>query len=91
MTDLTGATNQKIFNMDLSVETISAYLLCSGLAEAGTAVSVKNLLEIWNGSPDQLQASLDILEERKVLGKIISDREDHVVYRIEAPDRWHCH
>ena len=91
MTDSPGGTNQKIFNMDLSVETISTYLLCSGLTDSGASVSVKNLMEIWNGSPSQLHDSLKILEERNVLCKIISDQGDHAVYRIEDPEKWKCH
>jgi len=40
------AMSQKIFNIGLSVETVSVYLLCCSLADADTVISTKSLLEI---------------------------------------------
>ena len=93
MNDQTSAqaVSQKIFQMGLSVETVSVYLLCCGLAESGTPLSLKNLSNIWNGTPGQLQDGLKNLENRKVLRKIIAGSDDNAVYQIQDPDRWQCH
>ncbi len=83
--------NQKIFQMGLSVETVSVYLLCCGLAEAGSNVSPKTLTDIWNGTPAQLSDGLNILEKRGILDKIISGSDNNVIYRLSDPKKWKCH
>ena len=80
--------NQKIFKMNLSVETISVYLLCCSLVDSGSAVSTKNLLGVWNSTEAALRESLEILEQHKILIRIISDRADASVYRLAPPDQW---
>jgi len=83
--------SQKIFQMGLSVETVSVYLLCCGLVEAGAALSVNNLKDKWNGTPQQLQEGLDALEKRNILFRIIADSNDRAVYRILDAGKWKCH
>jgi len=80
--------NQEIFKSSLSKETISAYLLCCALTDEGHAVTTGSLLEVWNGSPDQLQQSLAELEESHVLKKIVSDGENQAGYQLIDPHRW---
>jgi hypothetical protein len=80
--------DQAIFNFGFSVETISVYLLCCGLEDAGKPITTKNLGEIWNGTEDELQKGLDTLEEKNILSKIISDQEDHSVYQLKDVRRW---
>ena len=82
------AINQEIFQMGLSVETVSVYLLCCGLAEAGSAISRKTLTGIWNGTPLQLSDGLKILEERGILDRMISGSGDNAVYRLSDPKNW---
>jgi hypothetical protein len=41
---------QKIFNLGLPTETISLYLLCCGIKDAGMTLTTRNILERWNGS-----------------------------------------
>ena len=86
-----GAVSQKIFQMGLSVETVSVYLLCTGLVEAGTTLSLKNLMNIWNGTPSQLRDGLKHLEAKNVLHRIISDQADNAIYKISNPEKWQCH
>jgi hypothetical protein len=86
-----NAISQKIFQMGLSVETVSVYLLCCGLAEAGTLISHATLKEIWNGTPEQLTQALNRLEDRDVLVKLLSESEENAVYRLKDPDNWKCH
>jgi hypothetical protein len=80
--------DQSIFNIGLSVETISVYLLCCGLEDAGKPITSKNLAEIWNGTEDDLLQGLDILEDKNIISKIISDQEDHSVYQLKEVRRW---
>lgn len=80
--------NQDIFKLGLSVETISVYLLCCGLTDQGAVISTKNLLGVWNGSPEALYEGIKILEERNILLKIISDREDKNVYKLTDIKSW---
>lgn len=75
--------NQMIFDLDLPVETISAYLLCCSLADSEQAITTKNIQKIWNGSVDALTAGIDDLEKINILVKIISDRKDNNVYQLE--------
>lgn len=80
--------DQKIFQVDLSTEAVSAYLLCCGLADEGNAVSVKNLLSIWNSSKSALLSSLDALEGKRILQKKITDREENTVYELTDVHQW---
>jgi hypothetical protein len=80
--------NQKIFQMGLSTETVSLYLLCSGLADAGATLSEKNLLEIWNASPEAMHASFLELEDHGIVVKIISDGKANHIYKLTDGHDW---
>jgi hypothetical protein len=80
--------NQKIFNIGLSVETLSLYLLCCGLADAGSTISKKNILEIWNSSEEELRDCLRTLEEKNILLRILSDGKKHDVYKLIDANHW---
>ncbi|MDJ0831038.1 MAG: hypothetical protein QNI92_14385 [Desulfobacterales bacterium] len=86
--DHAAAINQKIFKLGLPVEAISAYLLCCGLNDAGTSITIGTLQEVWNSTKDQLKTSVAILEERKILSKIMRDGEKSTVYRLMPVERW---
>jgi hypothetical protein len=81
---------RKIFETDLSVETISLYLLCLGLHDQGERLSKKNFLRIWNGSRDEFMESLDVLFKKNILKEILSDikDEDSAVYTLSDADQW---
>jgi hypothetical protein len=80
--------NQKIFQMGLSTETVSLYLLCCGLADSGATLSVKNLIEIWNASPEAMNESFIELEERGIVLKIISDGKANHIYKLTDVEDW---
>ena len=80
--------DQKIFNIGLSVEIVSLYLLCCGLADAGSAISKKNILEIWNSSEEELRDSLQKLEEKNILLKILSDGKENDIYKLADVKQW---
>ena len=80
--------SQKIFQLNLSIETTSIYILCCALADNQKPVSVKNIQEIWNGSHQALVTGLENLEKRNVLVKIISDRKKNAVYKLADDIKW---
>lgn len=80
--------NQKIFNLGLSVETVSVYLISCNLSDNGTAISTRNLSGMWNGTEALLFEGLKNLEERNILRRIISDRDENVVYQLSDVKNW---
>ena len=88
-TDTPGPSmNQLIFNLGLSKETISAYLLCCGLTDAGNPITVSVLSEVWNASEDQLHQSLRELAEKGIIKPTLSDGQTPLVYRLEDVKAW---
>jgi len=84
----TPAMNQEIFNLGLSVETVSVYLICCNLSDNNTVISTKNLSSMWNGTEALLIKGLEDLEERNILRKIISDREEKNIYQLSDVKDW---
>ena len=84
----TPAMNQEIFSLDLSVETVSVYLICCNLSDNKTAISTKNLSSMWNGTEALLIEGLKDLEERNILRKIISDGEEKNIYQLSNIKDW---
>jgi len=84
----TPTMNQEIFKLDLSVETVSVYLMCCSLSDNNTAISTKNLSSIWNGTEALLIEGLKELEERNILRKIISDGEEKNIYQLSDATDW---
>jgi hypothetical protein len=84
----TPAMNQKIFTLGLSVETVSVYLLCCNFRDNGATISTKNLSSMWNGEESSLFEGLKELEERNILRKIISDKEENDIYQLAHAEKW---
>ena len=84
----TPAMNQEIFNLGLSVETVSVYLICCNLSDNNTVISTKNLSSMWNGTEALLNEGLKDLEERNILRKIISDGEEKNIYQLSDVKDW---
>jgi len=84
----TPAMNQEIFSLDLSVETVSVYLICCNLSDNNTVISTKNLSSMWNGTEALLIEALKDLEERNILRKIISDGEEKNIYQLSDVKDW---
>ncbi len=82
------AMNQKIFNIGLSIEAVSAYLICCSLADSDTTISIKNLLNIWTGIKEDLIEGLKNLEKRNILLKVISDGKENNIYKLIDSDNW---
>lgn len=83
-----AAMNQQIFNLGLSVETVSLYLLCCGFYDSGTTISTKNLSEVWNSTEEALVRGIQELEKKNILREIISDQKETAVYRLIESKDW---
>lgn len=84
----TPVMNQKIFNLGLSVETVSVYLICCSLADIDTTVSTNKLSEMWNSTRASLLEGLKDLETRNILRRIISDGAGNIVYKLSDVKNW---
>jgi hypothetical protein len=84
----TSAMSQRIFKIGLPVEMVSIYLLCCGLADAGKDITTEHLFEIWNGTKDALNKGLKGLEEKNILIRIISDRQERHIYKLTPDSNW---
>ncbi len=80
--------NQKIFEIALPVESISVYLLCCSFADAGKPISTRSLLGIWNSTSDALIRSLNDLEDRGILFRVLTDQENNTVYELCDSREW---
>jgi len=79
---------QKIFDMDLPMETVSLYLLCCALADADTPISTRNLLNRWNADPDELLQGLNTLVAKNILSRRLSDQEGNDIYLVLDAEQW---
>ncbi len=87
--NLTGpAMSQKIFAMNLDVEAVSLYLLCCALADAGAPVTRETLQEKWNGSPDELEKQLALLESRSIVRREAGKEGSADLYTVMDEKRW---
>ena len=82
------AMNQKIFSMHLDVETVSLYLLCCAVADAGAPITRSTLQEKWNGSRASLERGLDGLLSRNILCRDETSDGEEVAYRVEDEKKW---
>ena len=80
--------NQEIFKLNLSTESVSAYLLCCGLEDEGKSISTKNLGEIWTSTGSSLKQSMQELLNRKILQITVSDGEENTVYQLTDVHEW---
>ncbi len=83
-----SSMHQHIFKLGLSTESVSAYLLCCGLADEGKIISLKNLMEIWTNTPSSLKQSIQDLQEKRIIRLIVTDREENAVYQLTDIHEW---
>jgi predicted transcriptional regulator len=77
---------QKIFSMDLDVETVSLYLLCCAVADTGAAITVEALAGKWNGDQIALERELRRLEQKNIICKIKGKTAPF--YQMLDEDQW---
>jgi predicted transcriptional regulator len=79
---------QKIFSMQLAVETVSLYLLCCAVADTGQPITPDALADKWNGDRASLERELIRLEERNILKRIADEGEEMQSYSIIDEKNW---
>lgn len=77
--------DQKIFEMGLSVNATSAYILLESLAEADSPVTLDRARAMWNATPEELVRAVEELAGRKVIEPPSGD--DHRIV-IHSPAKW---
>ena len=82
------AMSQKIFSMNLDVETVSLYLLCCAVADAGAPITARTLQDKWNGSPQALAKQLDLLEKKNILGRPAEKELGENIYLVMDEKKW---
>jgi hypothetical protein len=80
--------DRKIFDSNLSIEAVSAYLLCCALADTGLRISTAALLERWNSSPASLHHSLAELQQRQIIRRILSHGEGADIFAVNPAEKW---
>lgn len=83
-----SAMSQKIFSMNLGVETVSLYLLCCAVADAGAAITQTTLQEKWNGDRNALERGLGQLEDRNILSREDVETKGEPAYRVVDEKKW---
>jgi hypothetical protein len=82
------AMSQKIFSMNLDVETVSLYLLCCAVADTGAKITHATLREKWNGSRSGLESELIRLQEKNILRRDDAETEGGPVYLMVDEKKW---
>jgi hypothetical protein len=79
---------QRIFNLGLGVETISLYLLCCGLADAGQPLSLATITPAWNLDRSALITNLDVLIRHGILAADGVPDDAATLFRLRPANRW---
>ena len=82
------AMSQKIFAMNLDVETVSLYLLCCAVADAGAPITDRTLQEKWNDSPEALEKHRGLLEKKNIIGRQADKEMGENVYLVMDEKKW---
>ena len=82
------AMSQKIFSLNLNVETVSLYLLCCAIADAGAPITVDSLMDKWNGDQDSLERELSVLEQKNIIRNTQAAVENAPIYQMLDEDQW---
>jgi hypothetical protein len=80
--------DRAIFDSGLSVESISLYLLCCGLIDAGIGSSLETIRARWTASEEALQQSLDELVEKRILLPPSAESEPEAEFRPADRCEW---
>ncbi len=81
---------QRIFDLQLSVETTSLYLLFEGFSASKSNVSTQEIFKVWNSTETLFKKGLEELEERNVIARVLTDSEYNGYYRLVNNNRWQC-
>ena len=64
------------------------YLLCCGLVDENTPVSLKKLANVWTLDSQALNQSLEDLENRNIIMKVVWDHNGNAAYKLIDLEKW---
>jgi len=79
--------DRAIFDLKVSIEATSAYILICSLMDEGHPPALAKIRSLWNGDEDSLQSAISELMARQVLtseGKLVPDTP----IAVNPPDKW---
>jgi hypothetical protein len=79
--------DRAIFDLKISMEATSAYILICSLMDEGHLPALVTIQSLWNGDETSLQTALDELMARQVLQPYRELSPDTKV-TINPPDKW---
>jgi hypothetical protein len=79
--------DRKIFQMNLSVEATSAYILICNLAESGAPVTIESAGAFWHNTVETLAEAIGELKRHRIIYEIVDSRQMRQ-YLINSSDLW---
>jgi hypothetical protein len=79
--------DRNIFNLDLSTEVTSAYIVVTSLMEQNVRPTLEEIRGRWTASDDELDAALRELIHRRIL-KVLTEQKDTPVYYPNPANLW---
>ncbi len=77
---------REIFNLQLSVEATSAYILMCSLQEKGKILTDETIAPYWQGTDEQFDKAIKELLDFKVIEK--TNHSDQIRYAIRKQCDW---
>ncbi|HDM78233.1 MAG TPA: hypothetical protein ENG51_17495 [Deltaproteobacteria bacterium] len=75
---------REIFNLQLSVEATSAYILMCSLQEKGKILTDETISPYWQGTDEQLKTALIELKERNIIQENMSSEKPRYVIKKQC-------
>jgi len=75
---------REIFNLQLSVEATSAYILMCSLQEKGKILTDETISPYWQGTDEQLKTALIELKERNIIQENTSSEKPRYVIKKQC-------
>jgi hypothetical protein len=79
--------DRAIFDLKISVEATSAYIVICSLMDEGHFPTVEQIRSLWNGTDDSLQTALRELMERQVV-QPSSEPGEGLFVAVNPADKW---
>ena len=75
---------REIFNLQLSVEATSAYILMCSLQEKGKILTDETISPYWQGTDEQLKTALVELKKRNIIQENTSSEKPRYVIKKQC-------
>ncbi len=76
----------RIFDLNMSVEATSAYIIIDKVALSGEPVVIESIKPYWNSGEEALGHALEELEQRRVIAKL--GEEESTRFLLRPPGDW---